>query len=455
MFMRSFKFSMLIMFFAATTAVSVAANFYVRKGATGANTGSDWNNAWNEMSQINLSKVACGDTIWLAGGTYSTPLTLAKTCTSASPLLIKRVLSTDSVPVAAPGWNSSYNSQVIIKDSGNVGIRLNGITYVTVDGRVGDVASGVSYGISVQCSSQTSCDGIDDGNQNNNYTITHVEVYGPPCVMAQSCSGNGASGINLPYGGSGFTYDHVYIHQWGEAIRAVNWTNDTIQYSNICCTHNDNIQHEDVMYVNPPFNNVTMKYNRIWQSPNDGIFFDQGGANGFYFYGNVYYHSGGQLITFKSGYTKATNIYYYNNVFENDGTYGDYQPGWLDFTGADSTSGEMANNVMENMYIVSSPPNANHNAYSIKSDSDGGTGSISYTAGGQFVNESASNPSVADFHLTSAGVSAFAAGKTLAAPYNLDPDGTTRGTGGSWYIGAYQSQASGPAVPTNLTGVVH
>ena len=102
------KFRLFAFVVVALTAVQgFSANYYVRKGATGANNGSSWTNAWNEMSQINFSAVSCGDTIWLAGGSYGTSLAAVKDCSGGSKLTIEKVLSTDSVPVGSPGWNSS------------------------------------------------------------------------------------------------------------------------------------------------------------------------------------------------------------------------------------------------------------------------------------------------------------------------------------------------------------
>src|ERR1041385_3267084 len=55
-----------------------ARDFYVRAGAGGSNNGSDWNNAWRECSSIvwgGSSGVNAGDTVWMAGGTYTTTMT--------------------------------------------------------------------------------------------------------------------------------------------------------------------------------------------------------------------------------------------------------------------------------------------------------------------------------------------------------------------------------------------
>jgi hypothetical protein len=59
---------------------------------------------------------------------------------------------------------------------------------------------------------------------------------------------------------------------------------------------------------------------------------------------------------------------------------------------------------------------------------------------------------IGDFHLTAAVQAQFQHGLALATDgsLNKDLDGNTRGTGGFWYIGAYQYQ-SGQAQPTPIT----
>ena len=192
--------------------------------------------------------------------------------------------------------------------------------------------------------------------------------------------------------------------------------------------------------------------------PNDGIFFDGGGQVGVYVYGNIYYHSGGQLMTFKAVGSKATNVFVYNNTFENDGS-GDFSPAWLDFTNVSTSTGAFQNNVMQQMYLANGavPPGPDYNAYDICDDKDGGAHSICYASGTQFINTSPSNPLAANFQLTATGATTFQGGTKLSSPYNLDANGNTRGANGHWYIGAYQYQggSSTPAPPTNLNGVAH
>jgi hypothetical protein len=450
---------------ALTAGQCLSANFYVRKGATGSNNGSNWTNAWKEMDQINFSAVACGDTIWLGGGlTYSAQLTINKTCSAASPLTIQSLLASDTVPTRASGYTTSLLNPVVLL---NGGVVLAAGSYVTLSGRQG-TPWGNNFGISVQCNNTaglTGCNAFGGATAGSisNMRVTYVEMYGPPCVLSENCGGGGASGFNVAPSNNtvnAITIDHTWIHQWGEAIRTSNWKNCIIQYTDIDTTHNDGMQHEDVIY-NYAQTNFTIRYSRIWNSPNDGIFFDFGGTNGFYFYGNVFYHSGGEYIVFKSGYTNAANIYIYNNVFESDGN-GDYAYGWLDFGGASSGSGAVKDNVFENVVSnggeTGAPPNADYNAYSVGAYKDSGAHSFTYTPGGRFLNEpDASNPVFADFQLTPAGATAFSNGFPLPAPYNYDRDDILRGTNGIWYIGAYQylGTVSTPAPPTNLNGVVH
>lgn len=466
----------------AATSVSLhAANWYVEKSATGTGAGTSWTNAWTEMSSINFGSVACGDTIWLGGGTYSSTMTAVKNCSAGSTLNIKRVLSTDTVPVAAPGWNSAFDSQVILLNwSGFAGFRLNGINNVVIDGRVGYPlgATPIPYGISLQCSTPTQCDGINDGADNSNYAIENIEVYGPSCVTSSSCVGNGASGVNLPNGGTGFTYHNVYVHRWGEDFRAANWFTVTIENSFIADTNNDGIQHEDIVYDNGSFgggstaiNGFTFRYNTVFASPNDGMFMDGGGQTNFFIYGNQFYHNGGQILTFKfvSGFTKATNINIFNNTVSFDGYFAfggsSINPGWFDFSNVAQSTVSCENNIFDSFFWATNtgggpniPPACDYNAYSISGNKDAGAHTITYTSTGQFISPTISSGSglTGNYQLTSTGQTTFQNGLTLSSPYTTDLLGVTRGAGGHWTMGAFQTAGTPPptTTPRSVSGKV-
>ena len=465
-------FFLLLVILTVTAAQTFATDWYVRKGATGSNSGSDWNNAWNEMSQIKFSSLSCGDTVWLAGGSYTTSLSGSKSCTSGNELTFRRVLATDSAPTLAAGWNSGFDSRVVLPN-----ISVPGpAAYMTFDGRQWQGTAG-SAGIQVLIPG-SSGDGIDASNTGSSgpaidhITWTYVEVFGPACVESQNCSGGGVIGVNImPYcstaNRTNLLFDHVSVHRTGEAFRGCGWDHNTIQYSYIYDTHNDGQQHEDIEYSNPPYQNVTWRYNHIFQSPNDGIFFEYStsGVN-WQFYGNVYYHSGGAIISCKSGTTCGPWLIY-NNVFENDTQFGDYQPGWVDFGGSMAAGTQVYNNIWENIRFQNANSNVamDYNAYNSGNSKDGGAHSFSYDPGTlgaslMFLNEAPSNPVAGDFHLTAAGLLAFGGkGKNLGAPYSTDAEGNTcSSTATACNLGMFQSSSAStsnpPAPPSNLSALV-
>lgn len=113
--------------------------------ATGTADGSSWNNAWISPLQIQFGsgagKVGPGDTLWIAGGFYTDQFTpSAAFGTPASPILIRRVRSTDSTPVASPGWQPSFDSQVILSnDAALPPLEFNSVvSNMCFDGRVNE-----------------------------------------------------------------------------------------------------------------------------------------------------------------------------------------------------------------------------------------------------------------------------------------------------------------------------
>jgi hypothetical protein len=453
-------FPLLLLMLAATAAESFAGNWYVHKGATGSNDGTSWTNAWNEMNQINFSAVACGDTIWLAGGTYTTQLSPNKTCTAGNVLTIARVLSTDSVPTHAPGWNSAFDSQVILS---NVGIYMAGGAYWTVDGRLGTVSAN-NFGIASR-QAQDGAQGISMPNNANlsHITFHYIELYGPPCVTSQSCTGTNDGYAMRNYYSTVDTmmFDHGWIHRWSEILWSSNDLNSTIQYSQIDTSATTQAEHADILYTTGQ-TNWTFRYNRVFASDNDGMLYESGGTyNGIYMYGNMYYFNMGQILVYKTG-SNFSNVFIYNNVFEWDGSFSAPSGNnWRSFFnwGSTPSSGAVENNVFEG--VTAGPwggVTADYNAYSSDiGKQDSGTHSFTYTKGTQFVSEpDSSNPSAADFNLTSSGVTSFGGkGVSLSAPYNIDMAGNT--CSASCNLGVYQaaSSANAPAPPSGLTASVH
>jgi hypothetical protein len=310
---------------------SLAANWYVSKVAAGTNAGTSWTNAWADFNNINFASVACGDTIWVAGGTqYSGSMTVNKTCTAGNVLQIKRVLASDAVPVAAAGWSSAFDSQVVNQ---NGSVTIQG-AYWTIDGRVGDAATGVAYGMQWIWPTQTGTAFGNATGAQDHITVTHVEIYGPLCVSnngngsfnSGTCAGN-TWGFNLNQGtgNTNFLLDHVWIHRWAEVIRPYQTTGLTIQYSYIGDSAFTPSDHNDCMYASDPFSNFTFRYNRVYSCANQGLFFDNDGVVNAKIYDNIFYHSQGTILGWPRCSSQSTcgPVYLFNNIFEDDGTWGE------------------------------------------------------------------------------------------------------------------------------------
>ena len=164
-----------------------AGNWYVRPSSAGSSNGTNWANAWS-ISSIAWASVQPGDTIWMAGGNYSGTMTTAKAGTAGSPISIKRVLSTDSVPVAAAGWSSSFDSQIVWTISGGIAVRINS-AYVVLDGRVGaGDGTATPYGMKFHSTSgSTTIIAVDATNS----TVRYIASQGLGLDYAETNSNGG------------------------------------------------------------------------------------------------------------------------------------------------------------------------------------------------------------------------------------------------------------------------
>ena len=298
------------------------------------------------------SSVVCGDTIWVAGGSYTSGIAVSKNCTAALPLNIKRVLSSDAQPASASGWSTSFDSLVVVSNS-NPGISIPSGSSIYVDGRV-------KYGIRIVTTAGGG-DGAKAAMAGNvdDIRLTYIDFAGPACAPTGTCS-RGAYGINFAPSSNNVTnllVSHCAIHSISEALRASNWNRAVVEYTDLYDISNDGIDHEDTMYSYPS-SNVTMRYNFIHNVPNDGIFFEYGGAVNFRLYGNVFWNSRYSLLTTKAPGNYGP-IYIYNNVFAAPSA---TSYGWITTKGSPMAAGtEVANNVFYN--VSNDFPNSHHNAY--------------------------------------------------------------------------------------------
>lgn len=117
------------------------ANWYVKNGGGGANTGLSWTDAWTSFASVvwGASGVKAGDTLYIDGGvsgvTYTTQLSTGAAGSAGNPITIR------------VGQDAGHNGQVLWDFAGQTptpGAPIYGIlishNYVTVDGSVGGVS---------------------------------------------------------------------------------------------------------------------------------------------------------------------------------------------------------------------------------------------------------------------------------------------------------------------------
>jgi hypothetical protein len=442
----------LILLLLSIASSAFAANWYVRPTAQGAGTGSDWNNAWS-MASVNSNQglIQPGDTIWIAGGTYTgNGFNLTKSGTAATAIKYLRATADDAVPVAAAGWQSSFDSQVFFS-SGSVSHTINA-SYVTIDGRSGFTAANRFK------------DGFLSGPQSENQGTMFAFSGNAPCVNLSikffaivgfygnnsSDAGYGFNSVNSTQNKTNVLFQNCSVRGFCEAFRLYTINSVIVDNCYIADTYSDLQDHEDFCYTASPISSLTISNCVFNNSPNDGWFFETGNYSNITFAGNFFYGCGTVFAENKTG-SVFTNFIATNNIFACPSG---FNTGFL--FNSSSGHGKVAgsslfqNNILINGTHDFSSPTAvcSNNAYSGSSVPKKETGSFSFTFSNQITNiptknldgttggshgslpqggpQSVGDPT-GDAHLTSAGIALFdKKGAPVPTISSTDPDGNIR-----------------------------
>lgn len=265
-----------------------AANFYVRAGASGANNGSDWANAWRDASSINYGALNAGDTVYFAAGTYGA-LVVAKGGAAGSPITFKR--ATGAQHGTDAGWSSGFDGKVIFDGAnGFCAVCVGGSVqadHVTIDGatRYGMWARNAMYGVKPR----------GPRNAANNLTLRYMELGD---AGAYKLGEDGIQGL-----GNNLVVEYSYVHD-----------NDELS------THGDGIQWFEG-------NNIILRYN-VFKNNGQHTMLGEAAwsvyANDVQIYYNVFYNRGGSHyngITAHSGSPQSGRFFrIYNNTFDLEAT---------------------------------------------------------------------------------------------------------------------------------------
>lgn len=419
-----------MLFALVITFPALAAQWYVRPTQQGLGDGTSWINAWT-LSTINWSAVQPGDTLWLAGGNYGTPLSPGRNGSAGNQIKIMRVRSTNAEPVSAAGWDPAFDSLVTIPGGWN----LAGRSFITIDGQI-------RYGILVPSSGGRAIT-FHNGSTtvSDSVQFRNIEVAGP---------GFRAMGANqllyaANYNGSANTtirnllVSNCSLHDAVMLITLAAVTNGIIEHCELynCSSGDIAAWHPDVVYFYPS-TNIIFRYNMVSNTVAEALWFDYGGSREIYFYGNILNKGAlgtGFCIGTKSTYSWGP-FYIYNNTFIG------YDTGGVLLRGVSDPATTVQNNIFWNSV------NACQNGGKVNSDYNAYNGNI--PSGETHSVSDAANPFVGsgtgNFRLVP-GAWVVNKGIALGRDGLIDRDfvGNQRGADGLWDIGAFELVAGGPA----------
>ena len=416
-------FIMLILTIFMGSVSAQAENLYVRPngGSYGAHNGSDWTNAFNGFSDISwgsgTGKLGAGDTLWVAGGTYTQALSLQASGSAGSILSIKRALATDTECTTAAGWSAGFDSQVVLDV-------INSITnnaarsYITIDGRIAD-------GIKLVLPDTTfNSGGVNFAYAFDHFQFKYMEIVGPAGAEPFYYV-HGIRGMDLTP--TGYSTDllisHCNIHGVGTGIYLLQVANATIEYCDIYDIRSSNATyHENVLYMQgETVDNMIFRYNRVHNYDAEGVYCAgpaEGIRTGLEVYGNIFYDGGtdarvfqGDLQKYNTGYVDG--LKFYNNTIV------DMSYGFPSGAGGDANyvGGEAYNNIFYNVTSNTWPSSMTHDYnYYISSTFPAETHRQTGTSD-PFADSSADN-----YHIEEHTTPGF----TLSSPYNVDMDGIPR-----------------------------
>lgn len=411
--MRKLAFLALLLFAGAAH----GANVFVRAGASGANDGTDWTNAYTSFPTLSR-----GNVYYFADGSYSAPYPISTAESGSTTIELRKCTASDHG--TETGYVSTY-----CDGQATLGTLYFTTGYFIVNGNTRNESSwntASAYGFG---STGVGCNRLSDGACGDYITVKYVAIScGSSTCGRPIYLGGFASGTTGAYG---WTFQRNYIYNSGE-INLPGADNTTFEYNYQFQTYGKECIRGQVSTLNLVIrHSVFHDCCRDDHSPGEGctaevgVFRNQGDPDvdefeGFRFYGNVIRKTISQHKTDNSVGVQAADCLIYNNtVYDNSST-------GVGTLACESGSGSAVRNNI--VYF----PNGMTGGFTAATADNNST----YTSSPPFT-----NVSTGDFTLTGA-----LAGVSLSSPYNVDVLGNTRGGDGTFDRGAYE-YGSGSKLP--------
>jgi len=205
-----------IAIFMGAATVAEAANWYVRAGATGAKTGSDWTNAYSSLP----ATLVRGDTYYIAAGTYGAYR--FSTANSGSTVVTIRKATVGNHG-SSTGWNDVYGSgEAVFTSSGTTWTCAPSVGFVTIDGQRGTPGVVGSYGFRVTSTAsrnganalfQIDTGGTFSSSGNcDNWIVKYVDFDWNNGTSAGSSGAGRCIQWNSGLKNDNTTFDHIWCH---------------------------------------------------------------------------------------------------------------------------------------------------------------------------------------------------------------------------------------------------
>lgn len=430
----------------------LAADHYVRDGASGTGSGNDWTNACDDFAgSCAVSGLVRGDTYYVATGSYASR-TFDRAVSGSLTITIKGATVSDHG--TDTGWNDSFSVEATQASFGAVDFSTRFWVFNGNHGPAAPVSAGAddpdNYGFTV--SSSASCGAsprvvIDTVGDN---AFIYVSVRNT-CANGSNCMHAWRLGFSSSER-SNFVFSHTYAENNQTDMQGSNLgglTSPLIEYHHSKGQYSDPSCHGEVTAFSGT--NAVFRYNYFDQCRGTGCIASNGGdMTGFKIYGNVFHDvtgddgvdgcgAGGNAAIAGAGSADLINAELYNNTV--------LQPGmcfgWFyDNEGSGNTS---LNNIIYRTCGFNASGTTNFNLY--------------YDCSAQAA------PSEANRQVLTAGNSPFVsfteshgpgtyqlsgptdAGTTLSSPYDTDMFGNVRGDDGTWDRGAFEFNEGGEPPP--------
>ena len=412
---------------------------YVRSGATGANNGLNWTDAFTTIP----ATMTRGFTYCIADGTgtYTVP-TFDDAASGTTTITIAKATVADHG--TNTGWVDTFGD-----GQATMSAAFFGTSYWVVNGQTrneSDWSVGTAYGFRFTGRLESNA-ANNGGICADNITVSYVDVGAADVGNVQTGSEISAGFYTLMGEGAGgntcntWTMQRNRIHNTVIPLHMNGNDGGTIEYNWIGHSFG-----KEALRGQNRFKNFIIRYNRFKDSCQTGADLNictgeialwdgatAGDFDGNEIYGNVIYkttaepNSGGAIIVGGDGVSwvgvSASNVLVYNNTIA--GITGGTQGGIL----INGGSGNFCRNTL--WYDVTGTPTCGGAGVTASDNGEQGTD--------PFVNYAAEN-----FHL-----SAAIAGFSLGSPYNTDLDSVTRGGDSTFDRGAYEF-AGAAAAKTRL-----